>query len=218
MGAFFSDQLLSKRSPTALAEPFYRYIPDDDNHGLINEHSLVAKLIRSWTTSPDISLLLDRHDPYSASTALSRPRPNEEFASKFSLSRDDPFARAWSLGGSGVFTAEAWGSRRGMGRHETERQGSRLSCRVEFLKKMLAAEKSQLVFLAKAEKYLEKHDRDGSGTFLTETLIGLLCPKRGIRVIRRIPSAVRAAIAALSKSDRSFFEPRLVAIRKALNS
>jgi hypothetical protein len=202
----------------ALAEPFYRYIPDADNHGLINEQSLTAKLIRSWTTSPDISLLLDRHDPYSASTALSRPRPNEEFASKSCLSRDDPFARAWSLAGSGVFTAEAWGSRRGMGRHETERQGSRLSCRVEFLKKMLAAEKSQLVFLAKAEKYLEKHDRDGSGTFLTETLIGLLCPKRGIRVIRRIPRAARAAITALSKSDRSFFEPRLVALRKALSS
>jgi len=84
------------------------------------------------------------------------------------------------------------------------------------LKKWLAAEKSQLVFLVRAQKYLEKQDRDGSGTFRTETLTGLICPKRGVRVIRRIPSAVRAAVTALPKNESSFFEPRLLAIRKAL--
>ena len=71
------------------------------------------------------------------------------------------------------------------------------------------------VFLVKAQKYrTEKRDRDGSGTFLTETLTGLLCPKQDVRIIRRIPGAVRTAVAALPKNDRSFFEPRLVAIRK----
>jgi len=201
----------------ALAEPFHRYIPDDDNHGLANTHSLAAKLIRSWTTSPsDTSLQLDRHDPYSASTALSRPRPVPELTQKFALQYDDPFYRDWSLHGFGVFSAEAWGSRRGTGRHETERLGNRLSCRVQFLKELLAAEKSHLVFLVKAQKYLEKRDRDGSGTFRTETLTGLISPKHGVRVIRRIPSAVRTAVAALAKNDRSFFEPRLMAIRKAL--
>ena len=115
-----------------------------------------------------------------------------------------------------MFSAEAWGSRRGTGRHETECQGSRLFCRVKFLKELLVAEKSQLVFLVKAQKYLEKHDRDGSGAFRTETLTGLISPKHGVRVIRRIPSTVRAAVAALAKNDRSFFEPRLMAIHKVL--
>lgn len=201
----------------ALGEPFHRYIPDHDNHGLSDEHSIAAKLIRSWTTSPsDSSLHLDRHDPYAASTALSRPRPTEEFANKFGLTCNDAFCRTWTLNGIDVFTAEAWGSRRGTGRYETDRHGNRLVCQVRFLKEWLAAEKSQLVFLVKARKYLEKRDRDGSGTFRTETLTGLLCPKRGVRVIRRIPSAARTAVAGLPKNDRSFFEPRLLAIRKAL--
>jgi hypothetical protein len=201
----------------ALAEPFYRYIPDDDNHGLLNKGSLTARLMRSWTTSPDdSSLQLDRHDPYSASTALRRPRPTQEFAEKFALKFDDPFRRTWSIRGANVLTAEAWGSKRGTGKYETEHQGSRLFCRTDFLKHVLVAEKSQLVLLVKTQKYLEKQEMDGSGTFRTETLTALFCPRRGIRIIRRIPSLARAAVAALPEHDHSFFESRLVAIRKAL--
>jgi hypothetical protein len=201
----------------ALAEPYDRYLPDGGNHGLLNKESLTARLIRSWTTCPhDSSLQLDRHDPYSASTALRRPGPVQEFAERFGLTFDDPFHRAWSIPGTNVLTAEAWGSRRGTGKYETEHQGSRLFCRTDFLKEVLVAEKSQLVLLVKAQKYLEKKEMDGSGTFRTETLTALLCPQQGFRVIRRIPGAARAAVAALLKHDRSFFESRLVAIRKAL--
>jgi len=154
------------------------------------------------------SLQPDRDDPYSASTALRVPVRSNKFVSKFALDAKDSFLRKWFQLKREVFTSEAWGSRRGTGKYESEHEGSRLSCKSGFLKEILTPEKSQLVVLVKAQTYLENREGDGSGQFQTNTLTAILCPRCGIRVIRPIPKAARDAVHALSKHDRSFFEPR----------
>lgn len=202
----------------ALGPPLHRYLPHEDNYGSYNKDSVTTKLIQFWTTSaPDSSMQLERHDPYCSSTALHRSRPSDDVIRKFGLMPRDPFHRRWyAKTGDIIFNAGAWGSKRGRDQHETENAGNRLSCRTAFLNSLLAQRKSQLVLLITAQKYLEKRREEGSGTFRTETLIALVSPQRGVKFVRRIPKDARAAVDSLSQYDRSIFEARLVAIRKAL--
>ena len=103
-----------------------------------------------------------------------------------------------------------------VGQKMVPRWGTRLSCRTDFLRALLAAQKSQLVLLIKAQKYLEKRRGEGEASFRTETLIALIDPKRGVKLVRRIPKRARVAVNGLSEHDHHDFEFRLTAIRKAM--
>jgi hypothetical protein len=106
-----------------LQEPLHRYLPHEDNHGSYDKDSVTAKLIQSWTTAaPDSSMQLETHDPYCSSTTLNRFRPCEDLILKCGLRSEDPFHRNWSVKtGDTIFTAEAWGSKRGRDQYETEK-------------------------------------------------------------------------------------------------
>lgn len=159
----------------ALEEPFHRYSPHEDHYGSYDKDSVTGKLIQSWTTSaPDSSMQLETHDPYCSSTALHRSRPSDDLILKCGLRSEDPFHRNWSAKtGDTIFTAEAWGSKRGRHQYETENAGNRLSCRINFLIPLLAEKKSQLVLLITAQKYLEKPRREGSGNFVLRPCLHL---------------------------------------------
>jgi hypothetical protein len=202
----------------ALDEPFHRYLPHEDNYGF-NHGQVTGRLITSWTTTPeDRSMGLDRHDPYCASTALSRPRPSDAVIADFGLRSNDVYQRQWLHQNEPVFTAVAWGSTRGTGQSVNEKSGARLVCRVDLLKALLERRKAHLVLLVSAQKYLEGHQRKGEGAFRTETLIVTVCAKRLVKRVWRIPKIVRAAVNSLPTYERSNFESRLIAIRTALSS
>jgi hypothetical protein len=199
-----------------LSRPYFRYLPRADNHSY-NAESAIAKLVRTWIVEDSSSLKLDRHDPYCASTALGRPRPTEEIVNETGLKLDDPFKRKWSQeNGQSVFEGQAWGSKRGEGRYETEDEGRRLLCNTNFLKDFLAKGASQLVLLVHAQKYLEKPRSEGVDSFRVESLLAIVSPKGGVKLLRRIPKRARTAISKLSKYDRDNFELRFNAIRKAM--
>jgi hypothetical protein len=201
---------------TVLSRPFFRYLPREDHHAYTGD-STTAKLVRPWIVEVSSSLRLDRHDPYCASTALGRPRPAEEIVSEAGLKSTDPFKRKWSQeDGHLVFEAQAWGSRRGEGRYETEDEGSRLLCNSEFLKEFLTKSASQLVLLVRVQKYLEKPRRGDSDRFRVESVLAIVSPKGGVKILRRIPKRARTAVSKLSEYDRDNFELRLNAIRKAM--
>jgi len=201
-----------------LSQPYYQHLPRSDDHGY-NRDPNTANLINSWTVEDSPSLLLDRHDPYCTSTALRRPHPTDSVVSEARLRPNDPFQRAWSdERGKSIFEAQAWGSKRGTGEYETEKEGRWLLCSTEFLKTYLVDKSSRLVLLVRAQKYLKKHSGGGLGAFRTETMIATICPKRGVQLIHRIPKLVRTAVSKLSKYDRDNFDLRLAAIRKTLAS
>jgi hypothetical protein len=209
-------EALSVGFATALSRPYYQHLPRSDDHGY-NRDPKTANLINSWIVEDSPSLLLDRHDPYCTSTALRRPHPVDVVASATRLRQNDPFQRSWSNeSGKSVFRAQAWGSKKGTGEYETEKEGRRLLCSTDFLKMFLTEKSSRLVLLVRAQKYLKERAGGGLGAFRAETLIATVCPKRGVRLVQRIPKRVRAAVSRLSKYDRDNFDLRLAAIRKTL--
>src|SRR5580704_6166190 len=59
----------------AVAKPFFQWLPREDDHFDWQKLGDARSPIRAWTTtSPHSDRQLDRHDPYTASTALNRPR------------------------------------------------------------------------------------------------------------------------------------------------
>lgn len=203
---------------TGLAEPFFRYLPREDYYGSHNKDSLLNTLITKWVSvdSGD-TLRLDRYDPYCSSSALQRPRPSTKLVQELGLTPQDSCHRIWlSSTRTTVFTAAAWGSKSGSGEHETENSGARLFCRTKFLKTFLESQKSQLVLLIRAQKYLEKPRQPLKGKFRTQTLIVIISSRGGVKFIQRFPKRARTAVKELSSQDRDSFEPRLIAIRKAM--
>ncbi len=209
----------------ATAEPFDQWLPRDDDHFRWRTvHSETGPFRPFTTTARHTEGRLDGHDPYGSSTALNRARPTDAVIKMLRLKAGDPFGRTWrDKKGASVFRAEAWGATIGEGRYAEDKRGTRLMCRVDRLRAFLSSSGAHLVLLVKVQKLLKDDTRATSHRvgrrrhvpFRTATLIMTLCPVQGIRLVRRIPAAVRSAVANLPKEEQRDLEARFKAIHRS---
>jgi hypothetical protein len=140
------------------------------------------------------------------------------------LRAGDLFRRQWRNAlGADVIWSEAWGGENE--RSDGSRSGYRLRVRSDSLMAFLRIKRKRLVLLAKVQKYLkdetEASRRRGKRRkrfmpFRTQTLIVIVCPLEGVRVIQRIPKAVREAVERIPEQERHVFGSRLQAIARTI--
>ena len=115
-----------------------------------------------WIVRPHVAARLDRHDPYGVSVACFRPRVGHDVAACCSLSRDDPFGRAWTdERGRPVLWAQAWG-REGEEAGDEPSAGARLVCTSSLLRKILTKCDKELLVLIRLGRYERETGRSGS--------------------------------------------------------
>lgn len=197
------------------ADPFFAYLPVDEDDGFDRRDNREKQLLTRWLSSDDHAYTkLDERDPFGFKTALQRVRPSAQTVEKMSLWKADAFERLWvDSADQWTFRADAWGTRRGHGRHATERGGTRLAVKWDALKPLLEAEQQALLLLIKVRRYIEKDPKDDH--FRHQMLALIVRPDQPLEVLYAVPKPVRAAIANLGHYERGEFGDRLTAIEAA---
>lgn len=214
------SQLVSAREARAAAhavfsaEPFFAYLPVDqsEDDGFDRRKPREKELMTRWLSGDGHTYTkLDANDPYAFQSALQRVSPNAATTKKLGLSKADPFGRLWTdSNGEAVFRAEAWGTRKGRGRHRTERGGTRLIVNRDALIPMLTRDNQALLLLIKVRKYLEKAADDDS--FRHQMLALIIRPNQQVEIVCSVPKALRSAIGKLGHYERGEFADRLAAV------
>lgn len=135
-------------------KPFLAWLPSFDRY---DEESLVRKGYLPWIVSHSSEARLDKDDPLGAPCAVSRPYFVEGMIAAYSLKANDPFKRAWKApNGEVVGYSDAWqGSSNRYDRYDEESSpcGIRLVCSNNLLRKILAAQKKDLLVLVQLQRY-----------------------------------------------------------------
>lgn len=134
-------------------EAFFRWLPCDQEE-ITREFGCDGHTIQSFiTTTPNPELQLDRHDPYSSTTALSRPFPSDWTRELQGTVASDEVTRHWWIDGDEAYRAEAWGAEGGRGEHAWSDTGYRLLVTRCTLLSLLKQTDSRLVIALKLQKY-----------------------------------------------------------------
>ena len=134
-------------------EAFFRWLPGDQEE-ITREFGCDGHTIQSWiTTTPNPELQLDRHDPYSSTTALCRPFPSDWTRDLLGTVASDEVTRHWWIDGKEAYRAEAWGAEGGRGEHAWSNTGYRLLVTRGTLLSLLKQTDSSLVVALKLQKY-----------------------------------------------------------------
>jgi len=159
---------------------------------------------------------LDRHDPYAASRALERPRPEAWVQEHAGLTASDRFARAWvAPDGAPAFRAEAWGAAGGRGDWAWNYSGERLWVTRQRLGEVLRTKRATLVGFVKAQAYLSEKARHGSGetpAFLHRVFAFTVDQNLRLKPLSRISQKTRSIISSMPQQKRLDFHQRLTAL------
>ncbi|MFK4871512.1 NACHT domain-containing protein [Novosphingobium sp. ZW T3_23] len=200
-----------------LTEAFHQGLPIQDDERE-DEFGNSARKIRGWIEQDNISdRELDRFDPYAALTAQGRPRPARWLQTAEALVRADPAGRLWTQAGQPILRGEAWGGPDGRLDRKGDR-GERLWANRNWLAQHLRASDMTLAGMVKARSYTKRDRDDVEGGFHHRSL-GFLIDSQGRTIIpKRVPAAVRAAVAGLGQYERYDFAQRFRVILKVLNA
>jgi hypothetical protein len=213
VSSVLTDKAEAREVAVALAagDPFFQWLPWED--GRFEGHK--ANSVRPWIAAHNhVDQRLDRHDPYATPTALDRGWPTDAVVAELKIRSDDPFKRAWrDPRDVVVLRAEAWGVTGGSGQYAWSSAGTRLTCRTDALQTLLASRGAGLVMLVKAEKYIK--EQRGDRAFATKTLV-FWVDARGVHPVLTIPKAVRKAVGALARDERTELERRLAVVRQQM--
>lgn len=209
------------------AEPFFRWLPQDEQ--LSRQFGNRLPLRRVFRTAGDVSLTLDKDDPYASPLAHRRSIPAPFVRKLLSIESLQPYASAWGgRGGQVVFRSGAWGGVPAHGRVE-QRTGHRQQMSAQPLLQLLTRLRRSLVILVNVQKHLPDDARvaaagrrrrqrrpDGNVHFRTQTLVAIVDNSGGVREVRGVPSAIRSVIDNVPEGRRYDFSQRWLAIERAL--
>ena len=192
-------------------EPFFRWLPDDDDE-IVRHFGRDGHTVQSWVTkTPNTERQLDRHDPYAATTALDRPFPSTSVQGQMETEPDDPVVRHWSINRATAFRAEAWGAEGGRSEQAWSETGSRLFIKSDPLLSLLDATKRSLVVALRLQKY---HKGKSSGRFgdtsgFTHRSLVVIINSRGhVWAPRRLSQQAKQALTTLDLDRRRDFYAR----------
>jgi len=205
-------------------DPFDRWFPrEEDMSRGFRRRLPLRRLFRE----PDYGdRKLDEDDPYASPTAFGSATPARAAFRLLRLQVADSVGRVWrNSGRADVFRSCTWGVEREGRDGNSGRYGSRLRVSTGELLGFLRSTRRSLVLLVRVQKYLKGDDyrpvrprkrrrTDGEREipFRTQTLVAIIDPGGHLRVVRRIPRAVREAVSNMSEMNRHEFGHRLVAI------
>jgi hypothetical protein len=196
-------------------EPFFRWLPHDEDE-IARHFGGDGHTVQQWVTdTPNTERQLDRHDPYSAATALDRPFPSASTQEQMGTEPDDPVVRHWSINGTTAFRAEAWGAEGGQGESAQSETGYRLLVKSEPLLSLLDSTGRSLVVALKLQKY---HKRKSSGRggdtggFTHRSLVVIINGRGHVWAPRRLSQQAKEALETLDGDRRRDFYARFRAI------
>lgn len=194
-----------------LTDSFFQWLPDEGDHSTSGSDAVP---VEPWLFTEEIHREgIDASDPYAVKYVARRTRPNDKTIAAMSLERTDDFGRSWTDKNQNLFLrSEAWGLRKGRGRHETETVGDRLAADTNKLRSFLRSNQRNLIILVKIQRYLETRKYDGK--FATKTAAVVVSGVGSPKVPMRISAKSRGAIAALSEHDQSYFPKCYEAVLK----
>ena len=194
---------------TILADaPLFRSLPDDEDE-IGRNFGETGHTIEEWVGErQNAERRLDRHDPYAATTAMSRPFPNVLTQQRLAAVADDPAVRQWSAAGIPVFRAEAWGAEGGRGEHAWNESGSHLSVDRNALLHLLRSTGRRLLVVLKLQKHLKSEGRGrgilSGGGFSHRSMVVIVDGNGRVWNPRRLSPAIRRTLLALGR-DRDFY-------------
>lgn len=173
--------------------------------------------VLAWLKSNDhASRMLDRHDPYGAPTAMSRPSPEHWLLKQAAIEEADPIVRSWNTVDGTAFLADAWGATGGQGDSRWNESGERIKVSTTFLYSLLATKQKVLVGFVQARRFVSdkcKRASGDTGAFTHRVMMFILDRNGKLRVVSRIPKKARLAVAAIAARDRTEFRARFSALR-----
>jgi hypothetical protein len=200
-------------------EAFFRWLPDDEDE-IARHFGREGHSVRAWIdTVHNAERQFDRHDPYAASTAMSRPSPANWVREQLVLRPDDPIARTWSDAVGLVFRAEAWGAAGGRGENSWEISGERISVDRTWLLTFLERTGHNVVGALKVQRYhkgMSTGRAGGTGAFTHRSYVFMLDRSGRVGAPLRASRLARAAVGALDSNERREFRSRLQAIAAKL--
>ncbi|WP_422009898.1 NACHT domain-containing protein [Reyranella sp.] len=177
-----------------------------------NGHSVLA-----WLKPNDHgSRMLDRHDPYGAPTAMSRPSPENWLLEQAAIKEADSIVRSWNTVDGTVFLADAWGATGGQGDRRWNESGERIKVSTTFLCSLLAIKQKVLVGFVQARRFVPNKSKRASsdtGAFTHRVMMFILDKNGKMRVVSRISKKTQLAVAAIAARDRTEFRARFSALR-----
>jgi hypothetical protein len=145
------DKSAALAEDVAAQAPFQAYLPqlqeyEDDGMALKRNAPFVP-----WVVRKQAYAHLDETDALGADGAVQRPRLSQDATVFANLRSVDPFDRTWeNARGETVLRADAWIE---SGRHEeSASDGSRLSCRTDFIRAYLEARDADLLWLVRLRR------------------------------------------------------------------
>jgi hypothetical protein len=197
------------------AEPFFRWLPDDEDE-IARHFGGDGHTVQPWVAkTPNTERQLDRHDPYSAATALDRPFPLDWTRDLLGTVADDEVVRSWSIGGRTTYRAEAWGAEGGRGEYAWSETGYRLFVSRGALLSLLKVSERSLVVALMLQKYHQgksSGDLGGTGAFTHRSLVVVINERGQIWSPRSLSRSAKDALATLDRDRRRDLYPRFRAI------
>lgn len=197
------------------AEAFFRWLPDDEDE-ITRHFGGDGHTVQPWVAKvPNTERRLDRHDPYSAATALDRPFPSDWTRDLLGTIADDEVIHSWSIDGKTAYRADAWGAEGGRGDHAWSESGCRLFVSRDTLLSLLKASKRSLVVALTLQKYHrgKSSGRPGDTSGFTHRSLVVVINEHGqIWSPRGLSRQAKEALATLDPDRRRDFYARFRAI------
>jgi len=212
-----SDDARSTAMTLLSDEPFFRWLPNDDDE-IARQFGSDGHTVRPFAEEVHhADRNLDRYDPYASNTALERPSPTETVRKLMDLKPDDPAIRRWSSNEGPAFRAEAWGAEGGRGEHAWSDTGYRLLANTNLLLPMLRETKSDLVLAMKLQKYHRGKSTGRAGDtsgFSHRSLVAIINGQGRAWTPRRLSHQAKHDLSKLDPHRRSDFYERFRAIAR----
>lgn len=201
-------------------KPFFRWLPDDEDE-IARHFGGDGHTVQSWVAkTPNTERQLDRHDPYGTATALGRPFPLEWTRDLLRAAADDDVVRHWSVDGTQIYRAEAWGAEGGRSEYAWSDTGYRLVVTRNALTSLLKLSERSLIVALKLQKYYRGKSSGRSGdtsAFTHRSLVVVINEHGQIWSPRHLSPQAKDAVATLDPNRRRDIYRRFRAIAGLLD-
>ncbi|MCK1489731.1 hypothetical protein IVB14_04670 [Bradyrhizobium sp. 180] len=143
---------------------------------------------KEWISRREAYAKLDEYDIYGSRASIQRDRLTMAFNKEYGLVSNDPWWATWRNPHDEIaYTAEAWGVHQGEGRSARAEEGDTLTCRTDFLLKVLRNSGCSLLMLIKLELFIERNrysEDEGESKFVHSWVTAIIDQEGAVRLIK----------------------------------
>jgi hypothetical protein len=172
---------------------------------------------KEWISRREAYAKLDEYDLYGSRAAIQRDRLTMAFNKEYGLVSSDPWWATWRNPSDEIaYTAEAWGVHQGEGRSAKTEEGDTVTCRTDFLLKVLQKSGCSLLMLIKLELFIERNrysDDEGESKFVHSWVTAIVDQEGTVKLIKP-KDADRTIVENLPHEAKYSLSKRFAALAK----